>query len=443
MAEGLCGLEQTLEERSKRSSLTSLVWDDECDFTTPYREEEDLEGYESGSSYTTIEESESRESTPREADDERAYLETSVRRQGDRLLRDMLQLRRDIEMDLNKEGPKTKEEQQVGKVEMKETGILVQGAVLNDLSDLESTPGLEVRMVLFCVLLSLQVGKAEENMLRERLEMMTQQIKQEMAEELQKEKLKHQKSVSVPSTTESTLNNSDVVINGKGDVNASVDEAQMNGNGEVVAEELHKNGHTDAKNSDDGETLLTQNGHFEAVTEITEKEAESEERICPASNIVSGKTDEDEICGDTKSQTKAEATTENGNNGQHIIVDELAPHDGAPENLSVQLADEKKLKKSRTPSVKVDTLKRKKKLKKANEKPTIVEIPFCSHSQHLTGQDQATFIEVKDLSKIWRTSTFPLQCMEPKKAKPQLHTVLSPADRLGAEQILHELIEIR
>jgi len=398
VAEGLCGLEQTLEERSKRSSLTSLVWDDECDFTTPYREEEDLEGYESGSSYTTIEESESRESTPREADDERAYLETSVRRQGDRLLRDMLQLRRDIEMDLNKEGPKTKEEQQ--------------GAVLNDLSDLESTPGLEV-------------GKAEENMLRERLEMMTQQIKQEMAEELQKEKLKHRKSVSVPSTTESTLNNSDVVINGKGDVNASVDEAQMNGNGEVVAEELP--GHIDVKNSDDGEPLLTPNGHFEAVTEITEKEAESEERICPASNIVSGKTDEDEICGDTKSKTKAEATTESGNNGQHIIVDELAPHDGAPENLSVQLADEKKLKKSRTPSVKVDTLKRKKKLKKANEKPTIVEIPFCSHSQHLTGQDQATFIE----------------CMEPKKAKPQLHTVLSPADRLGAEQILHELIEIR
>ena len=118
MAEGLCGLEQTLEERSKRSSLTSLVWDDECDFTTPYREEEDLEGYESGSSYTTIGESDSKESTPRRADDERAYLETSVRRQGDRLLRDMLQLRRDIEMDLNKEGPKTKEEQQVGQVEI-------------------------------------------------------------------------------------------------------------------------------------------------------------------------------------------------------------------------------------------------------------------------------------------------------------------------------------
>ena len=42
----------------------------------------------------------------------------------------------------------------------------------------------------------------------------------------------------------------------------------------------------------------------------------------------------------------------------------------------------------------------KKKLKKVNEKPTFVEIPFCSHSQHLTGQDQATFMEVKDLSKI-------------------------------------------
>ena len=156
MAEGLCGLEQTLEERSKRSSLTSLVWDDECDFTTPYREEEeDLEGYESGSSYTTIGESDSRESTPRRADEERAYMETSVRRQGDRLLRDMLQLRRDIEMDLNKEGPKTKEEQQVCGIDMKVTQILLQGAVLNDLSDLESTPGLEVRMVLFCILLCL------------------------------------------------------------------------------------------------------------------------------------------------------------------------------------------------------------------------------------------------------------------------------------------------
>ena len=140
-------MEQTLEERSKRSSLTSLVWDDECDFTTPYREEEeDLEGYESGSSYTTIGESDSRESTPRRADEERAYMETSVRRQGDRLLRDMLQLRRDIEMDLNKEGPKAKEEQQVCEIDMKVTQILLQGAVLNDLSDLESTPGLEVRM---------------------------------------------------------------------------------------------------------------------------------------------------------------------------------------------------------------------------------------------------------------------------------------------------------
>ena len=48
-----------------------------------------------------------------------------MRRQGDRLLREMLQLRRDIEMDLNKEGPKTKEEQQVEKIEMEETQILV------------------------------------------------------------------------------------------------------------------------------------------------------------------------------------------------------------------------------------------------------------------------------------------------------------------------------
>ena len=408
VADGLCGLEQTLEERSKRSSLTSLVWDDECDFTTPYREEEeDLEGYESGSSYTTIGESDSRESTPRRAIEERAYMETSVRRQGDRLLRDMLQLRRDIEMDLNKEGPKTKEEQQqVGTLKSRSIKYLVQGAVLNDLSDLDSTPGLEVRMVLFRILLCLQVGKAEENMLRERLEMMTQQIKQEMAEELQKEKLRQRKSVSVPSTTESTLDNSEVVINGNGDVNptasnsTTTDKAQMNGNGEVVAEDPPKNGHNDVKNSGDSESLLTPNGHFEAVTEITEKKAESEERICPALNIDSGKT-EDEICGDTKSKTKAETTTESQNNDQQQIVADVtksASNSSLPENPSVDLVEEKKLPKSRAPSVKVDTLKRKKKLKKVSEtKPTFVEIPFCSHSQHLTGQDQATelFTEVK------------------------------------------------
>ena len=232
-------------------------------------------------------------------------------------------------------------------------------------------------------------------MLRERLEMMTQQIKQEMAEELQKEKLKHRKSVSVPSITESTLNNSDVVINGNSDATpatsncTTVDEAQMNGNGDEVAEEPPKNGHNDVKNTGVSESLLTPKGHFEAVTEIASKKAESEERICPAPNIDKRKTD-DKISGNTKSIIKAEATAEISNNSQHVIADE---------NLPVDPVDEKKLTKSRTPSVKVDTLKRKKKLKKVNEKPTIVEIPFCSHSQHLTGQDQATFIEVTDLSK--------------------------------------------
>merc|ERR1719397_1869474 len=213
----------------------------------------------------------------------------------------------------------------------------------------------------------------------------------------------------------------------------TVDNAQINGNGETVAEEPPKNEHTDVKNSGDSEPLLTPtNRDFEAVTEITEKKAESEDRICPASNIDSGKT-ENEICGDTKSKTKKENTTESQNNDQHIVADvtKSASNSCLPENLSIDLVEEKKLPKSRAPSVKVDTLKRKKKLKKVNDKPTFVEIPFCSHSQHLTGQDQATFIE----------------CMEPKKAtrkaKPQLHTVLSPADRLGAEQILHELIEIR
>jgi len=402
VAEGLCGLEQTLEERSKRSSLTSLVWDDECDFTTPYREEEEeLEGYESGSSYTTIGESDSRESTPRRAEEERAYVETSVRRQGDRLLRDMLQLRRDIEMDLNKEQvPKVKEEQR--------------GSALNDLSDLETTPGLEV-------------GKAEENMLRERLELLTQQIKQEMAEELQKEKLKQRKSLSISSISESELNNSDVVFNGNEIANlntsnhATVKKLEKNDKSIVVPEEPAEKEHNDVK--DNCNELSATNRHSEPVSEIASK---CGEEIFHPPNCDSVTTEGD-ICDSKIPESREETKIEDSN----VNVPSQPDPNSCPQDI---ISDEKKLTKSRAPSVKVDTLKRKKKLKKTGSepKPTFVEIPFCSHSQHPTGQDQASFIE----------------CVEPKKAqkkaKPQLHTtVLSPADRLGAEQILHELIEIR
>ena len=233
-------------------------------------------------------------------------------------------------------------------------------------------------------------------MLRERLEMMTQQIKQEMADELQNEKWKRRKSVSVPPSTEIMLNNSNVVINGnEGDaipVNpncTTVDEAQMNINGKPQI----TNGLTIVKNGDEKESLLTTN--VEPVTEIAEKEAESDDKICPAQNIDRRRTEDDVICNATKSE---EARTESPNNCQDIVAHVMtdSPSSRLPENQPVDLADEKKLTKSRTPTVKVDTLKRKKKLKKTNEKPTFVEIPFCSHNQHLTGQDQATFTEVKE-----------------------------------------------
>ena len=124
---GLGGLEQSLdEEKSKRSSLTSLVWDDECDFTAPYQvieiwswgrwtysfQEDGDSGdqdYDSESSYNTIGESDSNESTPKERagqlpreDKVEWRRDVSVKSQGDRLLREMLQLRRDIELDLSR-----------------------------------------------------------------------------------------------------------------------------------------------------------------------------------------------------------------------------------------------------------------------------------------------------------------------------------------------------
>ena len=83
--------------------------------------------------------------------------------------------------------------------------------------------------------------------------------------------------------------------------------------------------------------------------------------------------------------------------------------------------------KGRSSSVKSDTFKRKGKTKKKPEsKPQIVEIPFCSHNQHPTGQD-----------------TTVLPDMERDLAKHSMNTILSPDEQLGAEEILRELIEIR
>ena len=89
--------------------------------------------------------------------------------------------------------------------------------------------------------------------------------------------------------------------------------------------------------------------------------------------------------------------------------------------------NKKEISKSKSPSVKVETLKRKKKAKKTT-KPKIVEIPFCSHNQHSTGQDKPMLVgpETNDSEK-----------------KSDMSTVLSPDEQIAAEEILHELIEIR
>merc|ERR1719318_518317 len=87
------------------------------------------------------------------------------------------------------------------------------------------------------------------------------------------------------------------------------------------------------------------------------------------------------------------------------------------------------MSKGRSPSVKVETLKKSKKSKKTSEsKPQIVEIPFCSHNQHTTGQDAAVLPELEK---------------EGSNEKDPLNTILSPDEQLGAEEILRELIEIR
>ena len=86
------------------------------------------------------------------------YYETNVRKQGDRLLRDMLQLRKDIEN--FKEQPEDNSVLNVRQV--KETDLPVASK-------------------------DFEIEKNEENILRERLEMMTLQIKQELEDELLKE----------------------------------------------------------------------------------------------------------------------------------------------------------------------------------------------------------------------------------------------------------------
>jgi len=397
VANGLGGLEQALGEGSKRSSLTSLVWDDECDFTAPYHKEGT--GYDSESSYTTIGDSDSRESTPRRVEVEKSCMETSVQKQGDRLLKDMLQLRRDIEKDLKKEEPSG--------------GDIVQ----EQLADVESsTPGLEVGHTPDAGhILPQQLGRAEENMLRERLEEMTLQIKQEMAEEIKKNKLNNPKQNSYVSSESFSVDETHVHNNG---------EEYLQGKANCSFEDMSVSSLASYSKSESslsvGGGIPTTNGQAENFKNDNGHETESE-NIPHVSQLENKETTCQKI-------HKNHKTEQNKTSPNATDVPLETNSFNIPEIVRLEIDDEERVCKSKSPSVKVDTLNRKKKLEKSSDKPSIVEIPFCSHNQHSAGPDQASYLKSMERKK---------------KPKPLLSTILSPADRLGAEEILHELIEIR
>ena len=135
-------------EQSRRSSVSSFIWDD---FLPTYKEEERTAGKTGSCSES------SGQSTPVPSDNsvmepsqvKEKFYEASVLQQGDRLLKEMLELRKDLEkekLDLN----------------LTREGKEKECSLLPNYGPLEHS---------------------EENMLREKLEMMTQQIKREMEDQ--------------------------------------------------------------------------------------------------------------------------------------------------------------------------------------------------------------------------------------------------------------------
>jgi hypothetical protein len=159
-----------------------------------------------------------------------------------------------------------------------------------------------------------------------------------------------------------------------------------------------------------------------------------------------------------------EATTGEAKQNNDAVTGES--EDNTREDFNVEKPhlkpiDERK-SKSRSITTASGTLKRKKKLRRPKEKPTLVdipsflqpmqrssvlsdapqvEIPLCSHSQLQAGQDQGTFIQVVT-NPILTFLIMTMQSMELRSPKP-LSPVLSPADRQAADDILMQLLEIR
>ena len=145
---------------SRRSSFSSFIWDD---YLPSYKQDSDdqdnLDNHSNGT--LTDGSNDSGKSTPvrskstREHYKMERFYEASVLQQGDRLLKEMLQLRKDLEKD--------KMAFDFNAKESKDTN----NGLLPDYGPLEQN---------------------EENILREKLEMMTLQIKKEMEEEFHKQK---------------------------------------------------------------------------------------------------------------------------------------------------------------------------------------------------------------------------------------------------------------
>jgi len=350
------GLDNAIDDKStRRSSVSSYIWDD---FLPAYKKESDLdddeEDKDSFTSIETITDFDSRESTPCQSEPindykkqskktkskkvEPKFYESNVRKQGDKLLRDMLQLRKDIEN--FKEHPE--ENTQINEKSLKdvEVPLLAKG------SELE---------------------KNEENILRERLEMMTLQIKQELEEELLQEESRKSLSENKP--------------------------------------------------NEDDDTKIK---HFFQNLVLHNSDENTEPSIDAGKNSLRTGSVENEAL--------------------NLAIQNLLEMNDEPKNLqnnfntNTQEKKRESISKGRSPSVKVETLKRKGKSKKKTEpKQQIVEIPFCSHNQHTTpGQDTAVLPHFKKEATI-----------EKEEPKESMNTILSKDEQLGAEEILRELIEIR
>jgi len=405
---GLDDVQQTLgHDPSKRSSLNSLLWDD---FDPPYIEDRNGGDSDSFSTIETDTDFDSKESTPffigdREPVlDRDLYYENSVRVQSDRLLRDMLQLRKDIEQEFRDSTEQDK----------------IQGDKWN---------GEDNSMV----------KDQTENVLRERLEQMTQQVKQEMNEELAR-KESQIKSLDKPGNNKdsnSMKSYFNKMLEKKENNNEDTDKV-CKLNGESTENNLiQKSERESIENKDDNNDLKSEPNSSQSGGKFCVNGDDKSDLDLPiTSNSHKDSTKKEKVVKEVKSQgieptkevkeVKGELSEQMSK--QKIESQKDAKGDNTDKSSAVSTVNNKTNKKLK----KQESAKNnKKKINKSKEKDNkAVEVPFCSHNQHSTGQDLTGF-----------TSTTPPDKKRGTIAKN--YPVLSRDDRLAAEEILMELLEIR